>query len=304
MIPFPTEPELAQEQLSEVNFALRYEDITQEGRLKLASMPNAFSDAIWRTLLSANPMYLGCFQQGILPILSRFVLDGTTTSISSQRPLRVKARYQLARAVAPTGETERLLLNCWATLWGKPGHPLSPVPESDTLSLVGRVFGEHIFTRPFATKEERKVLSLSGVEGAPAEPPVIQPWSPPRDALQLPEGAALIDSQLVADETPTVFGMMHTDANQHVNSLVYPTLFEEAMLRRLSILGRPTNVLSHQMDVRYRKPCFAGERLRVWLQLFTHQGSLAAVGVLLPEQAINEAPRLDLGRSFVSLSVA
>jgi hypothetical protein len=301
MIQSPKEPEVALEQVSEANFALRYEDITQEGRLKLASIPNAFSDAIWRTLLSSNPMYRSCFEQGILPILSRFVLSCEPTSVSPQRPLRVKARYQMAQAIAPTGETERLLLNFWATLWGKPGHPLSPVPESDTFVLMGSAFGEHIFTRPFASKEERKVLSLAGVEGAPTAPPVIQPWSPPQALLQLPEGALWLDSRLVPDESPTVFGMMHTDGNQHVNSLVYPKLFEEALLRRLSVLGKPTDMLARQLDVRYRKPCFAGERLRVWLQLFTHEGSLGAVGVLLPEQDTNEAPRLDLGRSFVSL---
>ena len=303
MIQAPKEPEVAPEQVSEANFVLRYEDITQEGRLKLASIPNAFSDAIWRTLISSNPMYRSCFEQGILPILSRFVLGGEPTSVSPQRPLQVKARYQLARAVAPTGETERLLLNFWATLWGQPGHPLSPVPESDTFVLVGSAFGEHIFTRPFASKEERKVLSLAGVEGAPSEPAVIQPWSPPHALLQLPEGAVLIDSLLVPDESPTVFGMMHTDGNQHVNSLVYPKLFEEALLRRLSALGKPTEVLAKLLDVRYRKPCFAGERLRVWSQLFTYEGSLGAVGVLLPEQNNNETPRLDLGRSFVSLLV-
>ena len=303
MIELPNAPDVAPEQLSEANFVLRYEDITQDGRLKLASMPNAFSEAIWRTLFSGSPMYQSCFAQGILPILSRFVLECTDASVSPQRPLRVKARYQLARAVASTGETERLLLNFWASLWGKPGHPLSPVPESDTLVLVGSAFGEHIFTRPFASKEERKVLSLSQLEGAPAEPPVIQPWSPPQSLLALPDGVSFLDARLVPDDSPAVFGMMHTDGNQHVNSLVYPRLFEEAVLRRLSVLGRPADVLGKQLDVRYRKPCFAGERLRVWSRLFMQEGSLAAVGVLLPEQDAGEAPRLDLGRSFFSLRV-
>jgi hypothetical protein len=302
MIQLPLEADVPKEQQSEANFYLRYEDTTQDGKLKLASMPNVFGDAIWRPLLSTSPMYNSGFQQGILPILSRFVLSCEETSVSPQRPLRIKARYQLARSISSSGETERLFLNFWASIWGKPSNPLTHALESDVLSLVGRVFGEHIFTRPFAAKEDRKVLSFDGIEGAPKEIPV-QSWSPAQDVLRLPEGATLIDSQLVPDETPAVFGLMHTDSNQHVNSLVYPKLFEEALLRRLSLLGKPTDILAKQMDIRYRKPCFAGERLRVWMQLFMYQGSLGAVGVLLPEQDLNEAPRVDLGRCLVSLRV-
>ena len=39
---------------------------------------------------------------------------------------------------------------------------------------------------------------------------------------------------------PVVFGVVHTDSNHHVNSLVYFRLFEEAALRRFAQLGAAT----------------------------------------------------------------
>ena len=63
------------------------------------------------------------------------------------------------------------------------------------------------------------------------------------------------------DPTPLPLGLAHTDANQHVNSLVYPRLFEEAVLRRLATLGKPTALLTRRAEVAFRKPAFAGEVL-------------------------------------------
>jgi hypothetical protein len=290
-IVFPEAPEVPREQQSEAPFILRYEDIAQDGFLKLAALPNAFSDAIWRNLLSKHPMQRSAFKQGILPILSRFVLSCEEVSVSPQRPLHIKARYQVARSLSTSGETARILANFWADLYGKPGHPLSPVPESDAEVLVARAFGEHIFTRPFAPKEERKVLSLAGLEGGPTAPLPVQPWSPPQALL---EGVTLTPS-----ETSITFGLMHTDGNQHVNSLVYPRLFEEAAVRAFTAQGTPLRTAATQMDIRFRKPCFAGERLRVWLCLLQEGGSLGAIAALFPES--ETTPRPEQGRCFASL---
>jgi hypothetical protein len=71
----------------------------------------------------------------------------------------------------------------------------------------------------------------------------------------------------------TAFGLDHTDSNQHVNSLVYPRLFAEAALRRLAELERPRRLLIRALDIAYRKPSFAGDRVRIHTRLFRHRRS-------------------------------
>jgi hypothetical protein len=290
---FPEIPDVPNEQQSEALFVLRYEDIAQDGMIKLAALPNAFSDAIWRNLMSKHPMQRRAFKQGILPILSRFVLSHEKVSVSPQWPLRIKARYQIAQSINPRGETERILANFWAALFGKPGHPLSPTPTGDEEVLIGRAFGEHIFTRPFAPKEERKVTSLAGLSDDPLPPLPVQEWSPSHALLQQADGA------LSPSETVITFGLIHTDGNQHVNSLVYPRLFEEAAVRAFASQGQEITTAATQLDIRFRKPCFAGERLRVWLRLSQSNGSPIAFGSLHPES--DTSPQPEQGRCFISI---
>jgi hypothetical protein len=68
-----------------------------------------------------------------------------------------------------------------------------------------------------------------------------------------------------------------------VNSLVYPRMFEEAALRRLAARGRPTAVLGRAVEIAYRKPCFAGQRMRIWLRAYVRRGEHGAVGTFVPE---------------------
>ncbi|HEY2736341.1 MAG TPA: hotdog domain-containing protein, partial [Polyangiales bacterium] len=89
----------------------------------------------------------------------------------------------------------------------------------------------------------------------------------------------------VVDECPIQFGLTHTDANQHVNSLVYARLFEEAALRRLHALGEGTALLGRRIELNYRKPCFAGDRMRFAVRSYRRQGELGATGFLAPEGA-------------------
>ena len=66
-----------------------------------------------------------------------------------------------------------------------------------------------------------------------------------------------------AEPPSFTFGMMHTDSNQHVNSLVYPRVFEELAVRRHG----DAKLLARAVEMRWRKPFFAGERARVALAI-------------------------------------
>jgi Thioesterase superfamily len=118
----------------------------------------------------------------------------------------------------------------------------------------------------------------------PAVPPGRLAWTSPSSLLAFPEGATALEPGFAPDSAPTVFGLCHTDANQHVAALVYMRLFEEAALRRFASLGEKTVLLARFLDVGLRKPCFAGERVRIVLRAFRLGKQLGVVAAVVSEQ--------------------
>jgi hypothetical protein len=254
---------------------LRYEDICQDGRLVVQALPQTFG-VLWRDLLEKRP---ATFANGVIAILSRVVIEGGDGPIAIGAPLEAEGSHHFAHAageVGADGSDARLILAMWGRVVASrgAGAPL----------VAGRVFGEHVFTRLFAPPEHRKVraLELDGRSGVVPETPWT--WQPPENLLALPADATALDAVPVVDDRPTVFGLDHTDANQHVNSLVYPRLVIEAALRRFAGLGRGSPPrLARKVEVAFRKPCFAGESARIAARAFTvgdHLGITAAIGVV------------------------
>lgn len=254
---------------------LRYEDVCQDGRLLLEVLPNALGAAVWSAQLEGDSFAKTCIQHGVIPILSRFVIEGTPGPFGVTKPLGVTGRFQLSQG------DDRVFLNMWADLTGPIGRTYPPKPENaGTIASAGRIFGEHVFTRLFAPPGERRVKKLD-LPGAPESLPtyVQRAFSSMTD---LPSDASALEAMSL-DEAPVVFGVVHTDSNQHVNSLVYIRLFEEVALRRFASLGRREVVLARKMEIAYRKPCFAGDRMRVHVRAAEIDGRLAAVTAIAPE---------------------
>jgi len=258
---------------------LRYEDVSQDGRLLLEVMPNALGAAVWSAQLARDSVAQACIASGVVPILTRFVIEGAPGPFGVATPLGVTGRFALAQVERP----ERVVLNMWAELEGPIARTYPPQPENaGTMAPAGRIFGEHVFTRLFAPAGERRVRRLD-VPGAPAELPRYE--QRPFDAmLDVPSGARVL-SDLAPEAAPVVFGLVHTDSNHHVNSLVYLRLFEEAALRRFAAIGRRDAVLGRALDIAYKKPCFAGDRMRVFVRAIEIDGALGAACALAPEGA-------------------
>ena len=257
---------------------LRYEDVAQDGRVQLETMPVALG-VIWRALMVDKTTRRALRDAGIVPILTRFEIEGTAGPFSVDRPLEIEGGYALGHVADAEGRVSRLLLVMDGELWGPKGRTNLPPPEdAGTRALVGRVRAEHVFTRPFAPAEERKVLALP-FGGGGFVPSERLEWRPPTSTLDPPSGARPLEGKLRDDPVETVIGLSHTDSNQHVNSLVYPRLFEDAALRRMAELGRPTAVLARKLDIAFRRPTFAGEVLRLSLQAFEQGGRVVCVGV-------------------------
>jgi len=262
---------------------LRYEDISQDGRLLLEAAPQALGEAIWRAQLQGSPMARALRKAGIVPVLSRLVIEGTEGPFSVVAELEAEGSWQLAATIGDDGAIERLYVLMWADVDGRIGRTYGPPPPgAGERRVAARVFAEHVLTRLFAPPAERRVTSLAGL--GPDVPAA--PYRSPRaeSLLEPPPGAIALDDGLVLDPVPFAVGVVHTDSNQHVNSLVYPRLFEEAALRRLAAHGRSTALLGRALDIQYRKPFFAGQKLRVAVRLWaTPDGAVCAAGAFLPD---------------------
>jgi hypothetical protein len=187
--------------------------------------------------------------------------------------------YDVAHAMNAAREVDKILVRMWVEGKLPIGRNYGPKPERHgELTVAGRIYGEHVLTRLFAPPDKRKVTFIEA-EGIPRVPGPEVEWMPPHALLELPPGATAIDPELQIDPTPIAFGLSHTDSNQHVNSLVYPRLFEDAAMRRFAALGksRPP-VVSRFMESAFRKPCFAGETYAIALRAFTIDGKLGAIG--------------------------
>ncbi len=261
---------------------LRYDDVTADGRIALAALPNGVGEAVWRASLMKHPARDALLAAGVIPILTRFVIDGSPGPFGVDPPLDARGRYQFAHTVDERAEVDRLCLNMWVDLDGPLGRTHDPQPDgAGSIAPAGRVFAEHVLTRLFASPETRKVRRLEGIPGMEPVPTARHAPRPFPAILAMPDGAQPLEPAPRFEPPVITFGVVHTDSNQHVNSLVYPRMFEEAALRRFFALGVRTPLLARALEIGYRKPCFAGDRVRIALQAYQLGLHYGAVGTFV-----------------------
>jgi hypothetical protein len=168
-------------------------------------------------------------------------------------------------------------MNVWGEMRGTAGRlGRKQVDASTERVLAGTVFAEHVFTRLLAAPDQRRIVRLE-VDGYPGVPEVRYTAPPPQTAQEAPAGARWLDD-LVPDTTEYAFTLDQTDSNQHVNSLTYVRIFLDALNRRLAAVSRGGRVRSRAVDIAYRKPAFAGDRVRAHVRLFEGEGDPAVLG--------------------------
>lgn len=288
----PRPPTLAAE--GEGVVAVRYDDVAQDGALKLEAVSQAVGEVAWKKLVEPHPLAAFGREHGIIPILARAIAVAVDGPVSVHAPLVTEAAISLSKS-APAGGETRLFLNMWGKVRAPRGQTWGRRPDAQSpLVLCGEQFLEHVMTRPFAAPSERRVhaIDLPGVGD-----PFVERYEPPPSPASehgldaTPLGVGMLD------EVTTVLGLEHTDSNQHVNSLVHPRLFYEATLRLALRLGRaPAEVArlrARAVDIAYRRPVFAGEAVRVRASVLERDGALLAVGrVVDAATAEGEAPRV------------
>jgi len=268
MFPAPAVPDFPQGQSATTSGYFRYEDCTQDGRLIPLAIPAALG-GLWREVLVHHPGARNALAQGVIPILTRLTLTSFDNPIRVDRPFSSTAGFCLAHD-KQGDDISRIYMNVWAETKGAAGK-LSRHVTPGELATAGTVFAEHTFTRLMAPPDQRKVTRLA-VDGYP-EIPETRYAAPAATTAQEPPDGAAWTSDLEPDTQDYVFTLDQTDSNQHVNSLVYIRLFLEAVNRRLAKEQQPLRVRSRAVDIAYRKPCFAGDRVRAHVRLF--QGGAA-----------------------------
>jgi hypothetical protein len=296
LLPFPEPPsDLPAERRAVGQAAIRFEDITQDGRLVLEGLAPALGEVVWRRLLAKSNVLEAFRANKAVPILTRIVTDAGDGPFSTHHPLEAAGCYELGHVAGANGGVERILLNMWIDATLPIGKNYGPPPERAGERIrAGRFFGEHVLTRLFAPPDQRKVTRLEW-NGAELHGPA-RPWVTAESVGALPAGATALEDIRV-DPTPIVFGVAHTDSNQHVNSLVYPRLFEDAAVRRFAELGRiKPPVLSRHMEAAFRKPCFAGEKYAIALRAFLLGGKIGAAGAFVEEKDARDAESFSKAR--------
>ncbi len=260
---------------------LRYEDVSQSGALLVEAIPTALG-TLWRSLNAKRERTGLTFGRGVIPILSRVHVESCGGPISAIGSARAEGSFALMRSESG----DRIVLGMWVNAIAPIGRTYPQVhsgapPEAGKEVIAGRVFAEHVLTRPFGPPDQRKVTSVP--DGVPLAPSPYR-WQPPESLIALPDGTNVLDAELVADDSVTVFGLDHTDSNQHVNSLVYTRLFIEAALRRLDALRIGDGErLARRAEIAYRKPSFAGERVRAFTRAFMLDGRPAVACALVED---------------------
>jgi hypothetical protein len=255
---------------------LRYEDVTMDGHLTPLAAPAALA-TIWREVLRDHPGARNAMMSGIVPILTRLTIH------TGDRPIRVDHMVDVLNGFVLAhdrqgDEITRLFMNMWCEIDGVGGR-LGPFPPSGERVRAATVFAEHTFTRPLAPPDQRRVTQLV-VDGYPPVPELHYRQPAVSSAADAPDGATWLE-ELAPDPLDFAFTLDQTDSNQHVNSLVYIRVFAEAVNRRLAATKRPLRARTRAVDIGYRKPCFAGDSVRVHLRLFQLGTELGAAGKLV-----------------------
>jgi hypothetical protein len=270
------EPDVPLEQQGQAELGMRYEDVCQDGRLRIDGVWPPMGRILWSDARLGAP-FARLGERGIRSVLARVVIHAEDVPVSPRVRVLNRVRYQLGHTLDAHGDVGRIVLDTWLSTEGKPARSVD-----GSRVLIARAYGQHVFTKPGAPKGEHRVLRLDD-PALPAVPETRVELPPASGLLEAPDGARFIDGEPRPDTAPLVFGLSHTDLNQHVNFLTYPRCVEDAALRRFAELEPGRRLLGRSIELFYLKPCFAGERVRIVLRAFSMGGRVGVCAVFVPD---------------------
>ncbi len=249
---------------------MHYDDVAQDGRLCVTAAAPAIG-WLWRDLITHLPGAREIQGKGTIPVLTRLIINTSEAPARVDQGLTADGGYYLARNSAGS----HLYLNIGATMYARGGR-LLPLSGPAPAFAAAAIFAEHTFTNIFGGPGQRAVTKLQA-SGFPEVPSDIYDATAPALIGDVPTTATTL-AALGSDDAYLIAGLDHTDSNQHINSLVYLRWFIDAALRRCASVGQTKPMrLARALEVAYRKPCFAGDRLHARLALYVPADDTAAI---------------------------
>jgi hypothetical protein len=273
VLAYPSEPiDPSDASASEDAATLRYDDLIQDGRLRLESAWRPTGRALWSDPDVAR--VLRSMESGVTTVLSRVSLQASNAPLVPRTPVKTRVRYRFEHTLDGAGEVDRLLFSTWLTA--------TAVGKEGTEELAALAYGQRVFTRLHAPPGQHLVTRIAGFgeSGIPEHRGV---WEPASALLELPANAQPLEAAPRLDPRPVVFGLSHTDMNQHVNFLMYHRAVEQAAIARFVELGMSAKVVSRESEIGYRKPSFAGETVRIVLRAFRVETALGVVAAVIDD---------------------
>src|SRR5208283_4966736 len=117
--------------------ALRFEDLTQDGRLVLEALPNALGPLAWRGALPRDPFIRASRERGIVAILTRFVVRAYPGPFSATAQLEARGGHRIV-----VDEDGRLMLDVGGELYAPIGRTYEKTPRDGERALAGQVLAE------------------------------------------------------------------------------------------------------------------------------------------------------------------
>jgi hypothetical protein len=253
---FPPDPDDSPAEATDAT-SLRYDDLIQDGRIRLESAWRPTGKLLW-----GNPEVARVFRSMDAKetnVLSRVTLQASEAVLEPRAKIRTRVSHRFEHTLGKDGRVDRLLFSTWVTTEGR--------GRDGVFHPASRAYGQRVFTRLEAPPGKHLVTRLDGF-GETGVPAHRVRWEPATALLELPAGTTALEPGPRLEPYPVLFGLSHTDLNQHVNFLVYHRAIEQAALSRAMALGVGARLVSREVALGYRKPSFAGESVRVALRAF------------------------------------
>ena len=277
--------------------------VAQDGRLMPLAAAARDRARLWQrsVMREARPVraQLDCERRDPDPDAAH-ARDARSADPRSIAPFEIRAGFELAHAI-DDGDRAPAFHECVVRGRGMAGRIGA---RASRHRLAARRAGCSPSTRSRGCSRrpmQRKVTQPRGrgLSGDP-EARYEAPAPPPRS--EAPAGATWPD-ELAIDPTEIAFTLDQTDANQHVNSLVYIRVFLDAAQRRLAARRPPAQAAQlARVDIAYRKPSFAGDRVRAHrAPVRSWQDAPGAAGLIAGDDG---KPRLLRPRPVLALAPA
>ena len=180
---------------------------------------------LWAHVMRRHPGHRACLVQGVLPLLTRLTLTALEAPIRVDQPVEARAGFLLAHDRDAAGEVAHLLQHVGGAV-----RRLGP-PRSAPARAAGARRPPVRGARRSRARSRRPTsagCTRLEAEGYPAVPELRYEAPPAATAAEAPAGARWLDD-LAPDPAEAAFTLDQTDANQHVNSLVYIRVFLDAV---------------------------------------------------------------------------